>query len=193
MEVVSMAEGSHNMSVRDIMTSEVVTMSPEDTALEVAKSMSKADISSIIVVSKARPVGIITEEDLVRRVIATELDPTTTKASQIMSSPLIHVTLDTSLTDAMRVMARSGIQRVAVLKNESLVGIVTSRDILQWSPELIDVLVESLRMKTSGAARPYGEEEDDMVAYGGICDSCGEYSTDLVMEDGRYLCEACRS
>jgi hypothetical protein len=93
----------------------------------------------------------------------------------------------------MRVMARSGIQRVAVLKNESLVGIVTSRDILQWSPELIDVLVESLRMKTSGAARPYGEEEDDMVAYGGICDSCGEYSTDLVMEDGRYLCEACRS
>ena len=187
-----MAEGSHDMSVRDIMTSDVVTMSPEDSALDVAKSMSKADISSIVVVSKARPVGIITEEDLVRRVIAKELNPETTSASQIMSSPLIHVTLDTSLTDAMRVMARSGIQRVAVLKNESLVGIVTSKDILLWSPELIDILVESLRMKTGGAARPY-EEEDDIVAYGGICDSCGEYSTDLVMEDGRYLCEACRN
>ncbi|RDE11545.1 MAG: inosine-5-monophosphate dehydrogenase [Candidatus Thorarchaeota archaeon] len=188
-----MAEGSHDMSVRDIMTSDVVTMSPDDSALEVAKSMNKADISSIIIVSKARPVGIITEEDLVRRVIARELEPESTKASQIMSSPLIHVTLDTSLTDAMRVMARSGIRRVAVLKNDSLVGIVTSRDILRWSPELIDILVESLRMKTSGVSRRYDEEEDDMVAYGGICDSCGEYSTDLVMEDGRYLCEACRS
>jgi CBS domain-containing protein len=188
-----MAEGSPNMSVRDIMTSDVVTMSPEDSALDVARSMNKADISSIIIVSKARPIGIITEEDLVRRVIAKELDPETTNASQIMSSPLIHVTLDMSLTDAMRVMARSGIQRVAVLKNESLVGIVTSKDILQWSPELIDILVESLRMKTGGAARPYDEEEDEIVAYGGICDNCGEYSTDLVMEDGRYLCEACRS
>jgi len=188
-----MTEGSHNMSMRDIMTTEVVTMPPEATALDVAKSMSKADISSIIIVSKARPVGIITEEDLVRRVIARELDPKITKASQIMSSPLIHVTLDTSLTEAMRVMARSGIRRVAVLKNESLVGIVTSRDILRWSPELIDILVESLRMKTSGAAKSYEDEEDEMVAYGGICDSCGEYSTDLAMEDGRYLCEACRS
>jgi CBS domain-containing protein len=187
-----MAEGSPDMSVRDIMASDVVTMSPEDSALEVAKSMNRADISSIIIVSKARPVGIITEEDLVRRVIAKELDPETTTASQIMSSPLIHVTLDTSLTDAMRVMARSGIRRVAVLKNESLVGIVTSSDVLRWSPELIDILVESLRMKTGGAARSY-EEEDDIVAYGGICDNCGEYSADLVMEDGRYLCEACRS
>jgi len=101
--------------------------------------------------------------------------------------------MDTSLTEAMRVMARSGIRRVAVLKNDSLVGIVTSRDILRWSPELIDILVESLRMKADGMQRPFDEEEDELVAYGGICDNCGEYSTDLVMEDGRYLCEACRS
>ncbi len=188
-----MAGSSHDMSVRDIMTSQVVTIAPDATALDVAKAMNKADISSVIVVSRERPVGIITEEDLVRRVIARELDPRTTKSSQIMSSPLIHVTMDTSLTEAMRVMARSGIRRVAVLKNDSLVGIVTSRDILRWSPELIDILVESLRMKADGMQRPFDEEEDELVAYGGMCDNCGEYSTDLVMEDGRYLCEACRS
>lgn len=189
---LSMAEATHSMFVRDIMAVNVVTMPPDATVLEVAKSMTKMDIGSIIIVQGNKPLGIITESDIVRRVTATEKNPGATRAKEIMSSPLVHVTPETALTEAMRIMARSGIRRLAVLKSHSLAGIISSRDILQWSPELIDVLVESLRLKDSQSAARDILDEDEIIEMGGICDSCGEYSTDLQLEDGRYLCEACR-
>ena len=185
-----MSDPSHSMFVRDIMSVNVVTMPPDATVFEVATSMTKMDIGSMIIVAKDHPLGIITESDIVRRVIAEERDSKTTAARDIMSSPIVHVEPGTALTEAMRVMARSNIRRVAVLKNNSLAGIVTSRDLLRWSPELIDILVESLRLRSEGAER---HEEDEDIAYGGECDSCGEYSTDLIEEDGEYLCENCRS
>ncbi|MGY5873649.1 MAG: CBS domain-containing protein [Candidatus Thorarchaeota archaeon] len=187
-----MSDSTHSMFVKDIMAVNVVTMPPDASILDVSKSMSEMDIGSVIIVDKERPVGIITEADIVRRVIAEEKDTKTAKASDIMSSPIIHVEPGTGLTDAMRVMAKSNIRRVAVLKNDSLAGIITSRDILRWSPELIDILVESLRLRNEESSRERAEDDDDLIAYGGECSSCGEYSTDLVLEDGEALCESCR-
>ncbi|MFX0106902.1 MAG: cyclic nucleotide-binding/CBS domain-containing protein [Candidatus Hodarchaeota archaeon] len=187
-----MSRPAPSMSVRDIMTMNVVTIPPDSTVRETAALMSKMDLGSIVIVDGERPVGIITESDIVRRVVAESKDTESVKAGEVMTSPLIHVTPDTALTETMRVMARSNIRRVVVLKNDTLAGIVTSRDILRWSPELIDILVESLRLRQEPGARDE-DEEDELVAYGGICDSCGEYSTDLAMEDGKYLCEVCRS
>jgi CBS domain-containing protein len=178
------------MFVRDIMSVNVVTMPPDATIFDVATSMSKMDIGSIIISDKDRPLGIITEADIVRRVIADEKEAKATVARDVMSSPIIHVEPGTALTEAMRVMARSNIRRVAVLKNDSLAGIITSRDLLRWSPELIDILVESLRLRSEGVKV---EDDDEDIAYGGECDSCGEYSTELIEEDGEYLCENCRS
>lgn len=186
-----MSDPSHSMFVRDIMSVNVVTMPPDATVFDVATSMTKMDIGSIVIVAREHPLGIITESDIVRRVIAEERDAKTTAARDIMSSPIIHVEPGTGLTEAMRVMARSNIRRVAVLKNNSLAGIITSRDLLRWSPELIDILVESLRLRSDGVERQ--KEEDEDITYGGECDSCGEYSTDLIEEDGEYLCENCRS
>lgn len=184
---------THSMFVKDIMSVNVITMPPDASIFEVSKSMAEMDIGSIIIADKDRPVGIITESDIVRRVIAEQKDTKITAAAAIMSSPIIHVEPGTGLTDAMRVMAKSNIRRVAVLKNNSLAGIITSRDILRWSPELIDILVESLRLQREEAAQKRTEDEDDeLIAYGGECSNCGEYSTDLVLEDGEYLCESCR-
>jgi len=188
-----MSEPTHSMSVRDIMSVNVVTMPPEASILEVSRLMAKLDLGSIVIIDKERPVGIITEADIVRRVISKELDAKTTKAKDIMSSPLFNVTPDTQLTSAMRIMARNNIRRVVVLKKESLAGIITSRDILRWSPELIDVLVESLKLKNDhDDSSEELEGDDDILENGGICDSCGEFSNDLVFEDGRYLCDSCR-
>ena len=187
-----MSEPSHSMFVRDIMTVNVVTMPLQASVLEVAKSMSDMDISSVIITDEDRPLGIITEADIVRRVVVQGRNPKTTHASEIMSTPIIHVEPSTPLTDAMRVMAKSNIRRVAVLKNNSLAGIITSRDILRWSPELIDILSESLRLKSDEVVQNKVEEDEDLVAYGGECDNCGEYSADLVLENGEYLCESCR-
>ncbi|MCK5264459.1 MAG: CBS domain-containing protein [Candidatus Thorarchaeota archaeon] len=187
-----MSDSTHSMFVKDIMAVNVVTMPPDASVFEVSKSMSEMDIGSVIITDKGRPVGIITESDIVRRVIAKEKDTKTTTASEIMSSPIIHVVPGTGLTEAMRIMAKSNIRRIAVLKNNSLAGIITSRDILRWSPELIDILVESLRLRNEEAQKRSEDEDDELIAYGGECSSCGEYSTDLVLEDDQYHCESCR-
>jgi CBS domain-containing protein len=188
-----MANPSHSMSVREIMTTNVVTMPPNASIQEVAETMNKMGIGSIIIMEKERAIGIITETDVVRRLVAPRRDPQTTVAREIMSSPLIHVTPTTTLTEAMRVMFRSGTRRLAVLKNDSLAGIISSRDMIQWSPELIDILAESLQMRAeSVAAAELEMEEDELIAYGGVCDRCGEYSTDLAKIDGEYICELCR-
>lgn len=187
-----MSNPTHSMFVRDIMAVNVVSMPPDASIFEVSKAMAKMDIGSVIIADKDRPLGIITESDIVRRVIVEEKDTKTTIASEVMSSPIIHVEPGTGLTDAMRIMAKSNIRRVAVLKNNTLAGIITSRDLLRWSPELIDILVESLRLKDEVASSRTADVDDDLIAYGGDCSSCGEYSTDLVLEDGEYLCESCR-
>ena len=188
-----MSVPTHSMFVKDIMAVNVVTMPPDASILQVSKSMAKMDIGSVIIADKDKPVGIITESDIVRRVIAEEKDTMTTTAADIMSSPIIHVEPGTGLTDAMRVMAKSNIRRIAVLKNNSLAGIITSRDILRWSPELIDILIESLKLRTEEASQKRSDDEDDeLIAYGGECSNCGEYSTDLVLEDDEHLCESCR-
>jgi CBS domain-containing protein len=187
-----MADSTHTMSVREIMSVNVITIPPNSPISKVAVLMRDMDIGAIIVVDRERPVGVVTEADIVRRVVASEMNPKDVVASEVMSSPLIHVTPDTPLTEVMRVMARSNIRRVAVLKQDSLAGIVTSRDILRWSPELIDILVESLRLREE-SRREQEAEDDELVTYGGICDICGEYSNDLSLEDGEYVCETCRT
>ncbi|MHA1905711.1 MAG: CBS domain-containing protein [Candidatus Thorarchaeota archaeon] len=186
-----MSDPTHSMSVRDIMSVNVVTISPDASILDVAKLMNEMDLGSIVIVDRERPVGIITEADIVRRVVSEGRDVNTTKAQEVMTSPLFYVAPTTALTEAMRIMARSNIRRVVVLKNDSLAGIITSRDILKWSPELIDVLVESLRLKNSQEEHD-DLDEDEIFEHGGLCDICGEFSTDLVMEDGRYICMSCR-
>lgn len=187
-----MSNPTHSMFVRDIMAVNVVSMPPDASVFEVSKAMAEMDIGSVIIADKDRPLGIITESDIVRRVVVEEKDTKTTTASEVMSSPIIHVEPGTGLTEAMRIMAKSNIRRVAVLKNNTLAGIITSRDLLRWSPELIDILVESLRLKDEVASSRTTDVDDDLIAYGGDCSSCGEYSTDLVLEDGEYLCESCR-
>ena len=187
-----MADPSQSMAIRDIMTMDVVSTAPDATILEVAKSMSRMDIGSIIIVDRERAIGLITEADILRRVVAKERNIRTTRAREIMSSPIIHVEPQTPLTQAMRIMAQSRIRRLAVLKNHSLVGIVTSRDILRWSPELIDILIESLKIKEGEHVSGEQEEEDRLIAYGGSCDMCGGYSTELTLVDGQYVCEDCR-
>ncbi|MHA2423909.1 MAG: CBS domain-containing protein, partial [Candidatus Thorarchaeota archaeon] len=86
-----MSEPTHSMSVRDIMSVNVVTITPDASILEVAKLMNEMDLGSIVIVDRERPVGIITEADIVRRVVSEGRDVTATAAKDVMTSPLFYV------------------------------------------------------------------------------------------------------
>lgn len=94
--------------------------------------MKEKQVSSIIIIDKNdHPVGIITERDIVRKVIADRKDPNTTKAKEIKSQPLITVEADDYLFDAVKIMEKNNIRRIPVVKDNVIVGILTITDIIK--------------------------------------------------------------
>jgi len=117
-------------AVKDIMTKEVITIEPSKTVFEAAQIMTEKGLSCLIVVIKAFPVGILTERDIVRRIVAKCASPDT-KITEAMTKNLITVEPETSLREAARIMSTNKIRRLPVLKQNKLVGIVVASDFVR--------------------------------------------------------------
>ncbi|MCS4541621.1 MAG: CBS domain-containing protein [Euryarchaeota archaeon] len=117
-------------NVNQIMTPEVVRVNHAATIFEVAKLMDRRNIGCVIVTKDGQPVGILTERDIFRRVVARGLDATKTRAEEIMSSPLITLPPEAKVIDAADLMRRKNIRRLPILKNGTIIGIITDQDVL---------------------------------------------------------------
>jgi len=117
-------------SVKDIMTKNVVSIGVDNSVLEAAEIMSSNQLGCLVIINRELPIGIVTERDIVRRVVAKKL-PLDTKISAIMSQSLITVDADASLKEAARLMSSNKIRRLPVLKQNKLVGIVVTSDFVR--------------------------------------------------------------
>ena len=132
--------------VRDVMSKSVRVVRPDSSVKEVVATMNKFDIGSIVVVQGERPVGIITERDILRRIVEPCLAPETLTARQVMSSPVITIDENASIDEAARLMAKKGIKKLLVTRNnDQLVGILTFTDIVIKVPEMLGILEELVR------------------------------------------------
>jgi len=113
--------------VKDVMTKTVITIEANKTVIEAAALMAKKDVANLIVMDNNTPIGIVTERNFVRRVLAKE-KPSKTKISEIMSTPLKVIDPDAPLKEAARRMIRKRIRRLPVIKDNKLVGIITATD-----------------------------------------------------------------
>ena len=129
--------------VRDTMSKNVKTARPDSLISDVVAKMNKFRIGSVVVVQGRKPVGIITERDILRKVVELGLDPRTVKARDIMSAPILIINEEVSVEEAASIMTRNSIKKLPVVKNGNLVGIVTATDLVKSTPKIID-LVESL-------------------------------------------------
>jgi len=118
--------------VKEIMVSPVVTVDAETTIYEAAKIMGEKKIGSVVVTKDSKPIGIFTERDLLTKVIANGLDMRNTNVTIPMSSPLITVDEETSVKDAIILMAGRKIMRLPVVREEKLVGMVTGTEIFNF-------------------------------------------------------------
>lgn len=179
------------MIVKDVMTSPVITTEETASANKVAELMLSNKVGCVIVVDKLEnAIGIVTERDLVVRVLAKNVAPSNAKAKDFMTSPLMTVEPDTAVTDAARTMSKNDVRRLGVLYKGKLVGIVSSKDILGVMPELLEIMQERTRIE--GAGGPETTEEAEEAPLSGYCDRCGVYSDDLIEINGKFLCEDCR-
>ena len=118
-------------TVRGIMTKPVITTKTDSSVHEAAELMNRKKVGSIVVARGKKPVGIVTERDIVGRVVAKGFDASKVLMKEIMSKPLITVRSGMSLIDAIRVMQKKKIRRLLVTENNELIGIVTQRDLLR--------------------------------------------------------------
>jgi len=114
-------------TVKDFMTTQVVTIDVQGSVLEAAKLMRQQDVGDLVVMEGIVAKGIVTERDLVRRVMA-QKKPLDTKVSEVMSDPLITIEEESSIRDAARKMVKYKIRRLPVTKNNVLVGIIATSD-----------------------------------------------------------------
>ena len=131
--------------VRDIMSKEVKVVRPDTTVKEVVATMNKFDIGSIIVVQGERPVGIITERDILRRLVEPCLAPETLTARHIMTSPVTTINETATIEEAAKLMAKKRVKRLPVMSDEKIVGIVTFTDIVTKVPTMLSILEELVR------------------------------------------------
>ena len=132
--------------VKHFMSKEVPTIEEQASVTEAAKVMDKtADHKGFLLVLKeGRPVGIVTEHDFAKKVLACELDPAKVAVGEIMSSPLITVDPDDDLLKAAEIMKKNDIERLPVVKEGIIYGVLTARIIAQRFSEYVDRSVKDI-------------------------------------------------
>jgi len=179
------------MLVKDIMTSPVVTIGENETIYKAARLMDKNDVGCVIVTGKeGKPVGILTERDLITRVLAKNMLPNRVKSGKVMTSPLITINPDETLAEAARRMSRLNVRRLGVVYKGNLEGVISSKDILAVTPELLEIIQERAKIEKEPATE---EEALEARPLAGYCDHCGQWSDALKEVEGMLLCEECQT
>ncbi len=175
------------MPVKEIMTTDVVTVDIKSDVQHLAKKMLTFKVGSVIVTDKKQPVGIVTERDIVRQVVSKNLKPDDISIKELMTTPLITIPSTEDVTDIMHKMVKLEIRRMPVVENGKLVGIVTDTDLIAISAEMGNIFSDLIKMHRE---KIFSEEPGQVMK--GICEDCGYISDNLLMVDGRLLCESCR-
>ena len=178
------------MLVKDVMSSPVVTLEEDETSNKVANLMEENELGCVILTKNGKPVGIITERDLVIRVLAKNIAPDTVKAKEIMTAPLLTIQPEATISEAARRMSRLNIRRLGVVYKGNLVGLLSSKDILGVMPELIEIIQERTRIDEAAEVEENFQTEEPPLS--GYCDRCGVFSENLKDVNGQNLCEDCR-
>lgn len=133
--------------VRDIMMRNVKTVRTDDSALDAVVKMNKFHIGSVIVTNNGRPIGIITERNILERIVEPRLDPSTVRVKDIMSSPVVTIDPNAAVEEAAQIMARKHIKKLPVVDGGKIVGVVSTSDIVRTSPTQLGILEELLRVR----------------------------------------------
>ncbi|MDP7180757.1 MAG: CBS domain-containing protein [Candidatus Woesearchaeota archaeon] len=116
------------MKVSDIMT-KIIKTSSHATISEAAKLMDSKNIGSLLVEEDSRITGIITERDILKKIVAKDKDPRTTSIKEVMRAPIITISSDQSIEEANDIMIKNQIRRLPVESAGTITGMITSRDV----------------------------------------------------------------
>jgi CBS domain-containing protein len=134
-----------NRTVRDSMTANPKTVSPETTAMEAAKLMATEDVGSLPVIVDEQLVGIVTDRDLVIQLVARGLDPKNVRIADVYTEQPAVASPDEQLDEALERMAQEQVRRLPVVSDGQLVGMLAQADVARSArPESTGQMVEEI-------------------------------------------------
>jgi len=119
------------MSVKDVMVEEVITVEPDTKVRDAVELMNENEIGCLIIAKNGKPVGIITERDILKKIVCQSKNPELMRVSEIMSKPLLVGQVDMDLGDAARLMLKKSVKKLPIVNGEKLVGLITLTDIVR--------------------------------------------------------------
>ncbi len=128
----------------------------------------------------------ITDKGLVKRVLGESAHICKLTVGEVMTSPLVVITPDKTLVEAARKMRRYNIRRLGVTSKGKLIGIISNKDILAVTPDLIEILREKKKIAEVAPA-----DFSEHLAIAGYCEECGNWFINLNESNGGFLCEEC--
>ncbi len=117
------------MKVKEIMKKSIIKIFSDTTIVQAAKLMDKEDVGCVLIEEDDKLIGLVTEGDILRRIVAKGKNPDKVIVKDIMSSPLITANQGISVVEANNLMDKHGIRRLMVTYDDKVVGLVTIRDI----------------------------------------------------------------
>ena len=131
------------VTVRSIARPQIVSLEKGSSARAAAELMLANNVGSVVVSDSSGFVGIVTERDLIRSVVASGKDPSSVMSEQIMSHPLITIDSGKGLGEATSIMVERGIRRLLVTENGKIIGIFTQRDLQQRVMDVFRSIAEA--------------------------------------------------
>lgn len=174
--------------VLEIMSTDIPKLESFESVEDAAAKMEEHESGCVIVHDNGKPIGIVTERDIVRKVVSQRKNPAETQLRDIMSSPLVWVPKNTGIMEASKQMARLKLRKLVVMHEGKFLGIINARDVLQIAPQMVEITREMAEI-----GMPSGEYVHDSIPQAsGYCESCKAYSDMLEYVDGRLICPACK-
>jgi len=117
--------------VREVMTEDLVSVETTDKVIAAIEIMTERDVGSVVVTQDGKPVGILTERDILRNVCPRQLCTRSVTAEEVMNKPLIHIEADAGLGQASSLMTLKDVRRLLVMDKGKVAGIVTQKDVMR--------------------------------------------------------------
>jgi len=177
--------------VSDIMTRNPITINPETNLLECARKIVKKKVGSLLLVDKKRLVGFIAEKDILWALIKkSKQDLKTIRAIDISPKKIATIKPSATLREALSKMKKLKFERLPVIQEGNIAGIITVKDILNFNPELYPELEEFARIREE-AKKLKLIKEAKRKRKDGVCEECGNFGI-LYMVHGKLICDSCR-
>jgi len=175
-----------NIRVCDAMTKEPIVLRPDDDLQKCAQKMLEKHVGAMIIKENGKAIGIITEQDIVRKAVAKGINPIKMNVREIMETSMKTISPEQDIFDALVFMRDENIRHLPVVDNGKMVGLLTAKDILKIQPQLFDLLVEKIELREEERKPIYRIKDKE-----GICQNCGNYAEELTNVGGTLVCKDC--